>query len=460
MSLSQQQTTTTTTTSLQDDCLSARRVAVEAVHIARATNQQVQQQQEQLEAAERHAHETEFILQKANRKLKGMTTWSGWLVNQLTREPVYVVERDGGGNHNNSTSNTVPLTYNTHDYPTTCHEALQAIQNYHANLNVYCMAHQERETLAVICNAMYSTAVEKVSVLEEDSPYKTELQHHLQMLRERQQQNTASIVSSSTAEADNNNNTKERRELFGATTTDTTTPPNQDSSSDDLDSHLSFCSTQLSELHSLAHSLSDATRHQNALMTSLQDTTANITDQTRRVSRRTEAMTSKKSWNKQKKQALGMTVSIQHVKTGYYLAIDASGGVVLSESANSQYRKHHPALFSVHAAVVNDSDKKNTTNHLPTTIALCNQNNGCFLEQSWLSGRIVCSSTTISGVRCDWELDEPIHQNQAIVTRLLCVGAGWSGGGGHVVVSNNKALSIGSVQTHADRFRIKVVDGL
>ena len=182
----------------EENYYSAQRAAVEAVDIGRATLEQTQLQGEQLQNAQSIGVETQYKLDKAGRLLRGMT-WPGWVANLVTPDVTTpqppAAENKTAANvswwsrSNDSQTGTVrhhhhqqqrqpPLVYecddenndNENSVPSKAYPLAQAIQNYHANLNVLqsCETSEQRETCLTICQAMYRTALQQLYALRQN----------------------------------------------------------------------------------------------------------------------------------------------------------------------------------------------------------------------------------------------------------------------------------------------------
>jgi hypothetical protein len=202
------------TTRRKDEYAAAQRAAVESVLVGRATAAAVQQQGEQLQRAEDLADETRDILNKANRTLRGMTSWSGWVSNILTptalsstasggaSSPSLPKNRRGAaagaaaGAASDSNNDDVVNWAAYEQFPAVCQPAAQAVRNYHANLSVLaqCETEEQKVTCMQICDSMYTAAnrqlLRRHDLTEQQKPnteaYRVQIKADLEVLRKRQ----------------------------------------------------------------------------------------------------------------------------------------------------------------------------------------------------------------------------------------------------------------------------------
>jgi hypothetical protein len=304
------------TTSLDEECLSAQRAAIEAIHVGRATVEQAQLQQEQLSRAETLADETQYKLDKAGRVLRGMESWGGWIANKFTKDVAAPISSSinshksmmmmAGNVHSNDTikhnphSGDGPKIYE--NLPEACQPAAQAIQNYHVNVQVLeqCLDEEQKETCGIICHDMYRIAslqLENLKSSHDDAKtieaYWIPLEQDLEHLRKRQ-------VESLTRIRFNNNNTVESSSLSAVTSSSFTSPtaaktvnesksissPSKSSMSNNRkdnginlhedadirlqqqDEHLNVLGQALGELSHIAKSLNQSIEQQNEIVDS------------------------------------------------------------------------------------------------------------------------------------------------------------------------------------------------
>jgi hypothetical protein len=192
----------------KDEYAAAQRAAVESVLVGRATAAAVQQQGEQLQRAEDLADETRDILNKANRTLRGMTSWSGWVSNILTPTAKSSTASGGAssssmpnrrgaaaGASSDSNNDEVVNWVAYEQFPAVCQPAAQAVRNYHANLSVLaqCETEEQKVTCMQICDSMYAAANRQLlrhDWAEQQQPnteaYRVQIKTDLEVLRKRQ----------------------------------------------------------------------------------------------------------------------------------------------------------------------------------------------------------------------------------------------------------------------------------
>ncbi|GAX24408.1 hypothetical protein FisN_4Lh543 [Fistulifera solaris] len=392
--------------SFVEDCQNAQTAAVETLHIGRATLEQVHQQREQLDRAESIADETQYILDKAGRILRGMT-WSGWLANKFTKDigPPPAVTR--------STPISPPLVYE--NVPETCRAAAQAIQNYHANVKVLetCETDEQRETLLLICRSMYSAAMTQLDELEKShasvEAYLTEFRSHLTILHEKEQSLNQSNEQQKIS-FDRNRAELLKRQGNGSSSSAT------DAHLQLQENHLDMISKSLSEIGMISHTLASAIGQQAQTIDSLDEKADNITEKSRLVTRRADRLIQNKSWTPVK-PTFACHVSIRHIDSGCYLSVH-EGNLVLQNTFHET-----TGVFSL-------------WKRQGEIFGLKNKESGRWLGQSMLGG-ISCSAYDF-GRREEWEADSDWS-----TSRLLCTSVGWGAGGYLLVNTYNFSIRLG-----------------
>lgn len=394
--------------SFEEECRDAQRAAVETLHIGRATLEQVHQQGEQLNRAESIADETQYTLDKAGRLLRGMT-WSGWLANKFTKDvgpppPVTTCR---------SAPISPPLVYE--NVPENCRVVAQAIQNYHANVNVLetCETEEQRETLVLICQSMYNSAMTQLETLEKSSTsveaYLTEFRSHLTILHDKEHSLDRATGQQKTSVV---NNRAELLGEFGNNSASSTANVNMQSQED----HLDMISKSLGEIGMISHTLASAIGHQTQTIDSLDGKAENITEKSKMVTRRADRLIQKKSWTPVK-PTLACHVSVRHVATGRYLSVH-EGNLVLQLTCHKT-----TGVFSL-------------WKRQGEIFGLKNKESGRWVGQSILGG-IGCSAYDF-GRREEWEADSNWSNS-----RLLCTSVGWGAGGYLLVNPSNFSVRLG-----------------
>jgi hypothetical protein len=374
---------------LPEHYLEAQRAAVEAVDIGRATLMTAECQGEQLRNADRLADETNYILDRSTRLLKGMT-WTGWVQNMFTPDAKAPL-----------VGKPTPIE----DIPPFAKKAAQTIQNYQANLTVLesCDTAEQRQTCHIICNNMFETAEMEVNRLltEDNNPQVVQqLSQHLSKLHQLQkdviqrqlkvQQKSMQVTSAST--------------------------PQQTSLSKLQDEHLDMLASNLSELSVMATSLNEQFNMHSNLMASLEEKADDMHEKTRAVTRRADRLTQKKSWTGPK-CVFEKWISIQHLDSGRYLSTDTNGNLLLLDT-------FHPEKC-VYGVWMRKS----------CVFGLKNKYSSRYLGQTIL-GSLVCSASCF-GQREEWQADENWEKS-----RLLIASAGWGNGGYLKVRPRDGALQI------------------
>merc|ERR1719498_426597 len=131
-------------------------------------------------------------------------TWSGWLANKFTKDVEPPTYKTAGSDPDPSP----PKVYES--VPESCTSAAQAVQNYHANLQVLetCETGEQKTTCKLICDNMFAQAKKEIGALNEAEfddagTMPSLLQRDLNTLRRRQmksQRETRGLTLASTVE--------------------------------------------------------------------------------------------------------------------------------------------------------------------------------------------------------------------------------------------------------------------
>lgn len=316
--LFQQGPTPSQQTALQDEYLSAKQAAVEAVSIGRDTLEVVEQQGEQLEHMERTADDTKYMLDKSNRILRGMT-WSGWVTNIFSKDPSTTSATAAA-----LAKRIIPKVYE--HVPSSARSAAQAVQNYHANLAVlletavvlakqqYAGSSEQKEqfdTCQMICDNMFQTAWLEVSQLQQNCsvdvvPFCQRLALDLAALRDRQKKAcgsgsspTTPSQSASTSSSHTQPHLQNRNELLGPSTpSKSTTATNaaivavtpSDPHYQVQEEHLDFMAGHLDELRNIAHSMTHMMDHHTERLESLHGKADDNLEVSKLVTRRADRL--------------------------------------------------------------------------------------------------------------------------------------------------------------------------
>jgi hypothetical protein len=303
-----------------DEYLSAKRAAVEAVSIGRNTLEVVEQQGEQLENIERTADDTKYMLDKSNRILRGMT-WSGWVTNMFTKDPSTTSASAAA-----LANRIIPKVYDD-NVPLTARSAAQAVQNYHANLGVLLESiaaaaaatskqqqqqpstqemEEQIQTCQMICDNMFQVAWLEVSQLQQSCsvdlvPFCQRLALDLAALRDRQKK-ALNMTSTSTLQPQSftqpTQHWENRNELLGPSSS----PPKNASQTTTIaaaasnphwqvqDEHLDFMSEHLDELRNIANSMSHVMDHHTERLESLHEKADDNLEVSKLVTRRADRL--------------------------------------------------------------------------------------------------------------------------------------------------------------------------
>jgi Snare region anchored in the vesicle membrane C-terminus len=422
------------TTTLQQEQISynrdeeyrdAQRAAVEAISIGRDTLETTVRQGEQLQNAENLADETEYKLDKANRLLKNMT-WAGWLSNKFSRDvepPTYKADGTIARDEARSIFGP-PQVYN--DVPPPCSTAAQAVQNYHANLQVLedCETEEQIATCKLICDNMHEIAtkeVEKVKTIDGSDAassrnFTSRLQSDIETLRGRQlalQQMRRGLTGTA---ATTNNNDRAKLLLSNAKQQSSVENSPLDHVMLQQEEHLDTMAKHLQELGSLAGHLNLSLDKHSEILDSLDDKNESMLFKTKMVTRRTDRLIQKKSWIKEKAEFV-MMVWIQQQSSGKYLSVAPNNDstLVLSSVLNER------CIFGVWKR-----------KHV---YGLQNQYNMRWAGQSLL-GQLTCSANTF-GRREEWDMEDDWTN-----TNLVLASAGWGHGGYLLLDEKNPMLPV------------------
>lgn len=416
----------------EEEYRNAQRAAVEAVSIGRETLETAVRQGEQLQNAENMADETEYKLDKANRLLKGMT-WSGWLANKFSKDvepPAY--NADGTIAREAATRSILgpPKVYD--DVPPSCAGAAQAIQNYHANLQVLedCETDEQIATCKLICDNMHEQAVKEVQSIRSNNKsdvdaagsknFAARLQSDMETLRGRQlalQQMRRGLTGTEAFAAAAN---KDKTNLLANAKQQSDSAATAKSPLDQVamqqDEHLDTMAKHLQELGSLAGHLNVTMAQHSDTLDSLDDKNESMLFKTKLVTRRADQLIQKKAWVKEKAEFV-MYAWIQHKSSGRYFSVAPNNDstLVLASSLNDR------CIFGIWKR--------------KRVYGLQNQYNMRWAGQSLL-GQLTCSANTF-GRREEWDLDDDFGD-----TTLVMASAGWGHGGYILLDDRNPTLPL------------------
>lgn len=421
-----------------EEYLSAQRAAVESIQIGRATLEVVAQQGEQLDRAESIADETQYHLDKAARLLRGMT-WSGWLANKFTND----VKLNFDILQKNSKRREPPLVYDHDSLPLCARHVAQAMQNYHANVNVLdaCETEEQKLTCQIICDTMYQTAHKELTKFQQENSgmdsYALEFALDFKELRERQ------LASQKRIRELNHIGPSQRDHLFQGSEKSTSNKsswiqdPKLMTIVDKQDDHLNKIAQSLGELSHIATTLNGEIEQQRVTVDTIETKSENLLESTRMVTRRAERLTQQKSWLPGQPKYC-CNVSIRHVSSGMYLSIDPNNKSSLVLVPQYRYETCEFVIFKRNSGTLFGIQCKDTKK---------------WAGQSLL-GQLACNATSY-GRREDWEADcngKSItdFSTSKVTTdvRLLIASASWGQGSYLVVFANHNNNSSNGSTTY------------
>jgi len=403
----------TTFCNREEEYRRAQQAAVEAVMVGRETLETTIRQSEQLQNAENMADETEYKLDKSNRLLRGMT-WSGWLANKMSRdvEPPDIIDTK-----KKSVLGPPKIFEQTPDLYMV---PAQALQNYHANLQVMedCETDEQKETCRLICDDMYRQVQSKIrealiireqrnhvngyDYTDTDKNFALQLQEDILSLRQRQLvlQHVQRAATSINDKTKLFKNAKHNDTIDNAN--DSIKSPN-DIVTIQQEQHLLTMNKHLQELGSLASHLNISLEQQSDVIDSLDNKSETLHFKTNKINRRTDRFIQDKSWGKQKTEFVRYAW-IRHQISGKYLSVAPNNDstLILSNILNER------CIFGIW--------KRNRV------IGVQNKYNRRWAGQNLL-GQLTCSANNFNR-REEWETD-----NNWADTTLLIVSAGWGCGG-------------------------------
>lgn len=437
----------------EEEYLSAQRAAIEAIHVGRATLEEASKQGEQLNRAESAADETQYSLDKATRLLRGMT-WSGWIANKFTCD----VKKNTAEDKQQMQRRPPPLVYDQDSLPSCTRDVTQAIQNYHANINVLeaCETEEQKSTCQHICNIMCETAHKAIAKFQEENinmdSYALEFALDFKALRERQLASQKRIRG---LEIDSH---PAYLGLPSPKSSATTTVASRNAFSSSLQNdhlnhvfekqeiHLNVMAQSLGELNHIANSLSTEVSRQHEVIDSIDSKGESALETSRMVTRRAERIIRNKSWSPTK-PIYSCQISIRHQASGKYLSISQADKTPLV--LISQFNPDTCSFF--------------VWRRQGNIFGIQNKITRKWAGQSML-GSICCQATSFNQ-REEWEADFKGSTSQNFTSqkitndiRLLIASAGWGQGAYLAVSPSNHSLGIGGSaieeRKNADRWCI------
>jgi len=407
----------------------AQQAGTEAVMVGRETLATVVHQGEQLRNAENIVDDTLYTVDHANRLLRGMT-WSGWLGNKFSKPLNPPDHRNLNKETNEERKNILKPLKMYDNVPEPCVAAMQSVQNYHLNLQVFenCETDEQKGTCKFICDDMSRQANLRITELlagletsQNDSSnpssqnsenvdntkdFALQLKGELSYLRQQQlvlHQITRGVTTTTTT-------VDEKMKLFNNKTTNKTT--NKDAQEDSSvtnefaaqEQHLNILGEQCRELGSLAGNISISAEQQAEVVDSLNTKNDGLYFKMNVMNRRTERFIKDKSWGQQKADFI-YYASILHKTSGCYLSISPNNDstLILSKILNEK------SIFGIYKR--------------GRVLGLQNKYNRQWAGQD-MFGKLTCSTSSFNR-RQEWEAGG----DDWSTTTLLVVSKGWGAGG-------------------------------
>jgi len=267
---------------------------------------------------------------------------------------------------------------------------------------------------------MFKVAIHSLDDLHKQrnvEAYALQLAKDLEILRNRQQSSQQRIRGLPKVGLAGGQHPKE--ELMSSASSTTTKTPVKDVIQQQQEQHLDTIAHALGELGSIAQSLNQSMGHQNETLSQLDTKSENILEKQYMVNRRTERLIQKKSWTPVK-PTFHASVSIRHVATGLYLAVNGSkGDLCLAKTYH-----HETCVFGL-------------WKRQGLIFGLKSNHTRKWVGQN-LFGNLSCSAGSF-GRREEWEATNEDWTS----TKLICASAGWGNGGYVLVRRKDFALLLG-----------------
>jgi len=419
----------------------------ETVDIGRATAEQLHRQGEQLSNAETAAHQTEYLLDKSVRALKGMT-WSGWFHNMLSNQVQFKSQSSHQSEEAFDVDTWVKRLCNIQKYleHTTkfseSRDAVEAVQNYHLHvllLHEHCTGRKEYISCLEACEKLQLQAqvalkdlrqatIQKHGTLPapigETTSFLAQNIALLKTINDHYRRTWLPYKAISQVEQ----HASKRDRLFDQKSDKALihTLSIQSSASDNIifqqERHLESLIPQLDELAKLSSSIHNSLHEQTETVARLDQQSSQLIDKTNHVNRQTHAMIQRKAF-RSPTYKIQMVVTIQHIPTLKFISVGNDYQVVLVDT--DQQDASSWIVFV---------DSQTTSNGKWSLIGLQNALTKLYLgmNTSWFSGvknGVICQATSLRNNE-QWEMDILEQPSESEwIARLVCVQANNSNGG-------------------------------
>jgi len=433
----------------------------------RATAQQIALQGESLSISEAIAENTDYMLQKSARILRGMT-WSGWVANiftsdvkcpsvsaattaaSTTKEEDIIVSMEDcylcyeKEKFSQDALSAVHSVMNYHLHVILLFQQCKAKNNYNNKVTIYTEKERRNDNIQTcfdVCLHLQNCADVQLKSLR-SLKNKKETSHAVLFLSNKMIQLGAMIKQLEDEVSIRSHQVPLKLEVASKNISSTLT---RDATSIMINSgtnprtlllqqefqaqedHLSSLIPGLEELKNISHAIGTSIVSQNETLDSLHNKAEDLTEKTKLVVRRSERMIQQKNLFIRSPVFLQCEVRIQHLPTERYVMVVDNGllefSAIVKQATRFNLWKTQGNLYGFQNSITNHWLGQSTSIFLPGK-----QNN------------IVCNASSF-GQREQWELDEDYQGQHQLETRLLCASANW-GAGGWIKVLDNGSIKI------------------
>jgi len=317
-----------------DECLSARNHSSEAVQIGRATVEWSNRQTEQLNHCSDMIDEQEYTIDRAARRLRGLT-WLGWITNKLSRDvdvPNSMARRRKcdleeeelkkslerkehqdssllsiqphivNGSKGKSASDRLMIAFSSFNDSSTL---LERIRNYRCNVLLIgqCETLDQMKLCSEACDVLRHESIHELMQLSSSLPMtlwkelESEIEGiaiiHRQLVMDKNEEftqaNRVKLLIKNTSE--HVEDSKLGRDFLINSPVCTTLIPETRMGFEKQEAHLSFLSENLEELRNIGTVMGYSLDEQNHVLDSLDQKSEEITDKTRMVVRNADRIT-------------------------------------------------------------------------------------------------------------------------------------------------------------------------
>jgi len=470
----QEPKSTSTTRSHDEDNLIAQQAAAEAIAISRSTLSTTLIQGEQLQHCDDLRIRSEYVINKSNRLIRGMT-FTGWVANIFSKdvEPppsTLIVSSSNSTSNSASTTRNINSEYDKNEkgedgvqkivvtqdiddstnqlklIPSQLINQASLVNNY--NCNVIILKQCYNQACLDICNDLEKKTKESLyraytdmnmntssmNVHESDEIYIDAWKQLNQKFLSTQElhhgfiQNSRKAISSSKNNINNNmtqqmthksNSIQSNNDIIHNLAMES----NKKSMIDKYqkqEEHLNILASNMNELLHNGSSIAMSLQEQNELLDTLNDGTDELKESTKMVARKAVRVTYRSMWGLPKSD-FKCTVIIQHIPSQKYLTIEPHHNNKLTLQPIP-----HPdaSVFEVHERKGGTSTNQNDDKNTHKIIGFLNKCSRTWIGHSTFMSSVVCSAKKF-GRNEEWELDDGIMH----MTKILCVSANWNNGG-------------------------------